>query len=97
MWPNFPMVKFAGWIGAQLFRSVETDSFAEISGLVVAEGNLSRGFGKLLLDTIEQWVRRIDCEVIAVRSNAVRQRAHRFYRNNGYELVKTQKIFRKNL
>jgi GNAT superfamily N-acetyltransferase len=89
--------QIAGWIGAYVFRSIETGSCAEINGFVVDEGIRSRGIGKLLLGAIEEWGRRIGCKVISVRSNAMRQRAHRFYRNNGYELVKTQNAFRKNL
>jgi len=86
-----------GWIGAHVFRSVETASRAEISGLVVDEGARSRGIGKTLLDAVEVWARSIGCCAISVRSNVKRDRAHQFYTNNGYEHVKTQMEFHKNL
>ena len=89
--------KIAGWIGAHVFRSVETATCAEISGLVVDEGLRSNGIGKMLIDAAEQWARRVPCQAISVRSNVKRDRAHRFYTNNGYEHVKTQKEFSKNL
>ena len=89
--------QIAGWIGAYLFQSVETDSCVEISGLVVDQNLRSRGIGKMLIDAAEQWARRVRCHVISVRSNITRDRAHRFYTINGYEHVKTQKEFRKSL
>jgi GNAT superfamily N-acetyltransferase len=94
---KLPQGRIAGWIGAYLFRSVETESCAEINGLVVDQNVRSRGIGKMLLDSAEQWARSVGCDAISVRSNVKRDRAHRFYRKNGYELVKTQKEFRKSL
>lgn len=93
---ELPGGQIAGWIGAYLFRSVETGSCAEINGLVVDQSIRSRGIGKILLDAAEQWAWSIGCDAISVRSNIKRDRAHRFYTNNGYEHVKTQKEFRKS-
>jgi GNAT superfamily N-acetyltransferase len=89
--------QIAGWIGAYLFRSVETDSCVEINGLVVDQNFRSRGIGRMLIDAAEQWARRLRCHAISVRSNIKRDRAHRFYAINGYDHVKTQKEFRKSL
>jgi GNAT superfamily N-acetyltransferase len=55
------------------------------------------GIGRMLIDAAKQWARRVPCHAISVRSNVKRDRAHRFYTNNGYKHVKTQKEFRKNL
>jgi GNAT superfamily N-acetyltransferase len=89
--------QIAGWIGAYLFRSVETDSCAEINGLVVDQNLRSRGIGKMLIAAAEEWARRVRCQTISVRSNIKRDRAHRFYTSNGYDHVKTQKEFCKSL
>ena len=89
--------QIAGWVGAYLFRSVETGSWAEINGLVVEQSIRSHGIGRLLLDAAEEWGRRIGCDTMSVRSNLKRDRAHRFYESNGYRHVKTQKQFRKPL
>ena len=51
--------QIAGWVGAYLFRSIETGSCAEINGLVVDEGVRSREIGKLLLSAIEEWGQRL--------------------------------------
>ena len=87
----------AGWIGVYLFRSVELDRCAEISGLIVDQEIRSQGIGKALLDAAEEWARSRGCDVISVRSNVKRDRAHQFYERHGFKHVKTQKTFRKSL
>ena len=94
---ELPDGQVAGWIGVYIFRSLELDAFAEINGLVVDENNRSCGIGKLLLDAAEEWARSMGSEYFSVRTNSIRDRAHRFYTNNGFGLVKTQKVFRKPL
>jgi GNAT superfamily N-acetyltransferase len=89
--------QIAGCIGAYLFRSVGTDSYVEINGLVVDQNVRSSGIGKMLIDAAEEWARRVRCHAVSVRSNIKRDRAHRFYTINGYDHVKTQKEFRKSL
>jgi GNAT superfamily N-acetyltransferase len=86
-----------GWIAAYVFRAVELETFAEISGLIVDETLRSSGIGKLLLDAAEGWARQVGCTAISVHSNVTRDRAHRFYANNGYELLKTQRLLHKAL
>ncbi len=94
---ELPAGQIAGWIGLHVFRAVELETVAEISGLIVDEDIRSCRIGKLLIDAAEEWARRVGCHGISVRSNVKRDRAHQFYRNNGYEHVKTQKEFRKKL
>jgi GNAT superfamily N-acetyltransferase len=94
---ELPLGQIAGWIGVYLFWTVETGRRAEINGLVVDQSIRSRGIGKILLDAAEEWARSIGCDAISVRSNVKRDRAHRFYTNNGYQHVKTQKEFHKSL
>jgi GNAT superfamily N-acetyltransferase len=94
---ELPTGQIAGWIGLYVFRAVEMETVAEISGLIVDEDIRSCGIGKTLLDAAEEWAQRVGCRVISVRSNVKRDRAHQFYTNNGYEHIKTQKQLRKEL
>jgi GNAT superfamily N-acetyltransferase len=94
---ELPGGKIAGWIGAYIFRSIEAGSWPEVNGLVVDENLRSRGIGKRLLDAAEQWAQSIGYDAISVRSNITRDRAHQFYKNNGYEQIKIQREFRKSL
>jgi len=86
-----------GWIGVYVFRAVELENSAEITGLIVDEGLRSSGIGKKLLDAAEAWARNVGCTAISVHSNVIRDQAHRFYTSNGFELLKTQRMFHKPL
>lgn len=89
--------QIAGWIGAHIFRALELDKGAEISGLIVDREVRSRGIGKALLNAVEEWARKDGLTAISVRSNVKRERAHGFYKKNGYKWTKTQETFRKSL
>ncbi len=87
----------AGWIGVFVFRSVEADARAEVSGLVVDERKRSQGIGRKLLERAEQWARQKGCREIGLRTNVIREGAHAFYERQGYVHNKTQRSYRKNL
>lgn len=89
--------EIAGWIAVFVYRTVEANPRAEISGLVVDERFRSQRIGERLLMQSEKWARERGCGTIGLRSNLVRERAHAFYERHGYAHVKTQKSFRKPL
>jgi GNAT superfamily N-acetyltransferase len=89
--------RIAGFLGVFVMRTIASNPRAEISGLVVNESHRSRGVGKLLMQTAEAWAREHGCGAVTLRSNVIRDTAHRFYENLGYKHVKTQKSFRKVL
>jgi GNAT superfamily N-acetyltransferase len=66
---------------------------AEVGGLVVAEGSRGEGTGARLLGAAERWAAARGCTRLVVRTNAVRERAHRFYERQGYALLKTQRVY----
>jgi ribosomal protein S18 acetylase RimI-like enzyme len=68
----------------------------EIVTLVVLEQYRGMGVGKALLATAEAWLAE-RVATIRVRTNTVRVRAQQFYLTAGYQELKTQKIFIKNL
>ena len=86
-----------GWLHVSKEPLLESDVRAEVNGLVVAEGQRSLGAGAQLLAAAEDWARKHGCKSMSVRSNVIRERAHKFYERNGYEHYKTQKSFRKPL
>jgi GNAT superfamily N-acetyltransferase len=85
-----------GWLHVSVSHLLESDIRAEVNGLIVAEGQRSARAGAKLLEAAEEWARRHGCLGMNVRSNVIRERAHRFYERNGYEHYKTQKAFRKS-
>ena len=86
-----------GWLHVSKQALLESDIRAEVNGLIVKEGHRSLGAGARLLATAEDWARKRGCKSMSVRSNVIRERAHKFYQRNGYEHYKTQKSFRKPL
>ncbi len=69
---------------------------AEIVSLVVSENERGAGVGKALIRQAEAWARgRVD--TLRVRANAIRGPAHAFYKSRGFRVIKTQKVFLKNL
>lgn len=86
-----------GWLHVSKEPLLESDVRAEVNGLVVAEGQRSLGAGAQLLAAAEDWARKHGCKSMSVRSNVIRERAHKFYERHGYEHYKTQKSFRKPL
>ncbi len=89
--------QIAGWIGMFIYRAVEAEARAEVSGLVVDAHMRSRGIGQQLLERAEQWARDKGCRTIGLRTNVIRERAHVFYERQGYQHTKTQRTYRKAL
>ena len=86
-----------GWGHARINRQLESPRFAEIAGLVVTRSCRSQGIGAAIVSAIEQWAREQGEQTLRVRSNVVRERAHRFYLREGYAELKQQKTFVKKL
>jgi len=82
-----------GWL--HLFRTIRLESgvFAEIGGLVVDGQQRGQQLGRQLVDKAKDWCRERGIGVLKVRSNVIREGAHRFYCNNGFRETKAQKIF----
>ena len=86
-----------GFIHAVVRRQLETEPFVQVAALVVSERRRSAGVGLALLHEAERWARRSGVTLVRVRSNIVRERAHRFYLRHGYSQTKTSHLFTKRL
>ncbi len=86
-----------GWIHVSLVETLETESFAEIRGLIVTEAQRGSGIGAKLVAKAEHWAGTKECNRIRVRTNIVRAEAHSFYKKLGYISKKTQDVFDKVL
>ena len=86
-----------GWLHLSVEPLLEVDMRGEINGLVIGEAHRSLGAGAELLAAAEKWAHKQGCKSVSLRSNVIRERAHKFYERHGYEHYKTQKAFRKPL
>jgi GNAT superfamily N-acetyltransferase len=85
----------SGFVAVATTRDFVVGTRATILGLVVADGSRGVGIGAALLAAAEHWAFERGAAVIAVRSNVIRERAHRFYERHGYRRVKSQHVFEK--
>lgn len=72
-----------------------TEPFAELVALVVSETARGQRVGNALLAAVEAWAREQGFASMRVRSNVLRERAHRFYLREGYTEKKRQAVFLK--
>ena len=85
--------KLIAWIHIFHTTRLESGSFCELGGLVVDEQYRSNGIGRLLVDRAKEWCISRKVPVLRLRSNIIRNEAHRFYQNLGFREIKQQKIF----
>lgn len=90
-----PDGQVVGWVHINGRLLLEAEPFAEIGGLVVDEAWRGQGAGRALVAAAERWAAERGYAEVCVRSNVVREAAHRFYEGLGYRVVKSQKTFRK--
>jgi GNAT superfamily N-acetyltransferase len=86
-----------GWIHVSAVQHLQADPRAEIGGLVVTASARSAGVGARLVSQAEQWARAHGFSSVVVRSQIMREAAHRFYLREGYERTKTSAVFAKRL
>lgn len=86
-----------GWIHGAQQLLVESGARCEILGLVVDEAVRRSGVGRQLVEAAEQWARGQGLSEVSVRSAVGRAESHHFYQQLGYERVKSQHVYRKQL
>ena len=86
-----------GWIHACAHASLLLDETAEIMGLIVDQQHRGVGIGQALLAAVESWAGSNGYLTLSVRTNIVRQRAHKFYYQNGFQRMKTSLTLTKQL
>ena len=86
-----------GWIHVCGIRFFQSPPFAEVGGLVVDEAARGKGVGKLLVEAGARWAAERGYRKLRVRSNVVREDAHRFYEREGFRRTKTQAVFDRGL
>jgi GNAT superfamily N-acetyltransferase len=86
-----------GWCHVEMRRTLVEPKSALIVALVIGEGHRSSGVGAELLAAAEAWARARGCERMVVATRVTRERAHRFYAREGYEVAKTSYFMSKVL
>jgi GNAT superfamily N-acetyltransferase len=87
----------AGWVHVFIYRLIVLDHTAEVGGLVVDSARRGSGVGRALMQQAEAWAREHSCQTLYLRSNVIRTEAHKFYEALGYQRIKSQYAFDKQL
>ncbi len=87
-----------GWVHVQTIpAALIMGARAEVHALVVDEKFRSHGIGRKLLHEAEKWAGQQGFKTIRLRSNVLREEAKKFYLREGYDILKIQNTFEKNL
>ncbi|MBU0529648.1 GNAT family N-acetyltransferase [bacterium] len=87
--------RIIGWVHIMPRQLLIADATAEIGGIIVDKNHRGQGVGRLLMLKAEQWAQLKGYNRIIVRSNILRNEAHKFYPNIGYEMIKSQAVYKK--
>ncbi|HEL1662176.1 TPA: GNAT family N-acetyltransferase [Streptococcus suis] len=87
----------SGYIHAQVYESLYSDTGLNILGLAVLPSNQGQGIGASLLKAVEQIAQKEGYHFIRLNSAESRLQAHLFYEKNGYHSDKMQKRFIKHI
>lgn len=82
-----------GFLHVGIGRTLESEARAEIYGLVVDRDQRNAGLGAELVARAIAWAEERGSAQLRVRSNVVRDEAHRFYERLGFRTTKTQRVF----
>ena len=87
--------KILGYVEAEAYESVYSDSGLNVLGLAVFPSAQGCGIGRQLMERVEALARTHNFSFIRLSSASHRKEAHVFYEHIGYEGNKTQKRFLK--
>ena len=86
-----------GWIEVQSTEVLVSEPFALVTGLVVDAAVRGKGVGRLLVEAAEAWARERGLVALRLRTRVERADAHAFYERLGFELTKSQRVYRKSV
>ena len=84
-----------GYVEAEAYESVYSDSGLNVLGLAVFPSAQGRGIGRQLMERVEEFAKSSHYAFIRLNSASHRKEAHVFYERIGYDGNKTQKRFLK--
>jgi N-acetylglutamate synthase-like GNAT family acetyltransferase len=89
--------KIVGYIHLIHSMRIGSNPFIEIAAFIVDDSSRSIGIGSALIKATENWAAELDLKDIRIRSNIIRQEAHNFFQNRGFQNIKTQEVFLKHI
>ncbi|MFO0860994.1 MAG: GNAT family N-acetyltransferase [Phycisphaerales bacterium] len=85
--------RIVGCMEVAVMTAWESGRWSEIRGLVVLDGERSRGVGAALVGFAKEWTRGHGLASLRVRTNEIRTRTHGFYERLGFVKTKSQRVY----
>jgi GNAT superfamily N-acetyltransferase len=82
--------RVVGWLHVQSHRSLDSEPYAEIAGMIVDREERRHGVGRALVEKARAWAKEQQHATVRVRSNVEREESAKFYPALGFEMIKTQ-------
>jgi N-acetylglutamate synthase-like GNAT family acetyltransferase len=89
--------KIVGYIHLIQSMRIGSNPFVEIAAFIIDESVRQIGVGSSLIKETEGWTNGLGLKDIRIRSNIIRQDAHNFFQNRGFQNIKTQAVFLKHI
>jgi predicted N-acetyltransferase YhbS len=89
--------EMVGYIHMVSSLSVGSDTFIEIAALSVLDEYRKKGIGKALISESHNMATEKGIDYVRIRSNIIRQEAHKFFEQRGFRNLKTQEVFVKKI
>jgi GNAT superfamily N-acetyltransferase len=86
-----------GWTTCAAVTHIHTCPYVLVSGFVVDQDQRGRGIGRELMKEVEAWARLKGLTSVRLNAHVKREAAHRFYEALGFQKVKEQYSFCKDL
>jgi len=86
-----------GWIHVYICPLLVSPLQAQLGGLVVHSSQRDQGVGARLLQQAEDWSRTRSCRYLTIFTNIIRSDTHKIYEHLGYQNIKTEHLFRKEI
>lgn len=82
-----------GWIHLSLIYALIEDLRTEIKAFVIDEKYRNRRIGRLMISYSREWSKSKGAKKIFLRTNIIREDAHRFYEREKFQRKKTSHIY----
>lgn len=89
--------QLVGWVHVYLCPLLISERQAQLGGMIVKDEYRNKGIGTSLLKQSEEWARSNGCQKLTIFSNTFRRETHQFYAQMGYQVLKTEHVFIKEL
>ena len=86
-----------GYIHLIQSMRIGSNPFVEIAAFIIDESSRGGGVGSSLIEKSQKWATGKGLADIRIRSNIIRQEAHKFFQNRGFQNIKTQEVFLKRI